>query len=63
MYVEYFTTKHKSQIDKDSKTNLKPMDNHESGYFRSKYVIIVDLTVVSEDHVFHLSLSIMVNIH
>ena len=63
IYGEDFTSKNKSQIDKDSKINLKPMDNNEFGYFRSKYFIIVDLTVVSEDNVSHVVLYIMVKIY
>ena len=31
MYGEYFTTKHKYKIDKDSKKYMNPMDNNESG--------------------------------
>ena len=61
MYSLDITPKNNVHTDKNEKITMNQIDKPEYIYFRSNYVIIVDLTVVTEDKFSNLYQVIMFN--
>ena len=61
MYSLDITPKNNVHTDKNEKITMNQIDKPEYIYFRSNYVIIVDLTVVTEDKFSHLYQVIIFN--